>query len=356
MNVLIITTDFNYSSGVTRHVLNLLIDLSENANCKLFFMCNGGDAFKQLNNINLADTFKFKYKHGVSKFIYFIPNLIYLFKLVKKHKIDIIHTHHRYPELLASFIKNQKIKKITTLHSKVRKWKYISLKSDVLIAVSQSIKNHVIEYYATDADKVIVMYNYVNIHRNNHSSDLSLSDSFTVDSKEYSTILFVGRVSYVKGVDILIKAANELKKYRKIKLLLVGQVDKDFKSELLNIDAASVMVIPPTTNIMNFYTLADVIVLPSREDPFPYVMLEAGTSEKPFIGSAVDGIAEFIDDGENGILFASEDYKNLEQKIELVLNNKTLAHQLSIRLNEKVNNECRKDLYLEKLIQIYERD
>ena len=61
-----------------------------------------------------------------------------------------------------------------------------------------------------------------------------------------------------------------------------------------------VIYLPPLENIKQLYSISDVVILPSKKDSFPYVMLEAGINKKSFIGGNTGGIAEFIEDGVNG--------------------------------------------------------
>ena len=76
------------------------------------------------------------------------------------------------------------------------------------------------------------------------------------------------------------------------------------------------------SEIFNYYQLIDVFVLPSRVDPFPLVMLEAGLMKKPFIGSKVDGIAELIENETDGLLFESGNSDDLVSKILKIYNDK----------------------------------
>ena len=112
-------------------------------------------------------------------------------------------------------------------------------------------------------------------------------------------------------------------------------------------------IIPPAENIFKYYRISDLIVLPSRIDPFPMVMLEAGLSNKPFIGSKVDGIAEFIEDGKNGLLIKPENVDELVDAILKILKDKDFATYIENNLNKKVLDECQLNQILPKLERIY---
>jgi glycosyltransferase involved in cell wall biosynthesis len=108
-------------------------------------------------------------------------------------------------------------------------------------------------------------------------------------------------------------------------------------------------IIEPVRNVFDYYNIADVIVLPSRVDPFPYVMLESGLMSKPFIGSNVDGLSELIKHGDNGLLFEKENARELLACIQMILGNQTLAEQISHNLHDEVI----KNYSVEKVIPEY---
>ena len=82
----------------------------------------------------------------------------------------------------------------------------------------------------------------------------------------------------------------------------------------------------------------DVVVLPSRIDPFPYTMLEAANYMVPFIGSNVDGISEYIENGNTGILFENENFNELADKIILLTSNVSLRKKLVFNNKYKLSN------------------
>ena len=104
---------------------------------------------------------------------------------------------------------------------------------------------------------------------------------------------------------------------------------------------------------MDFYQVSDIVVLPSRIDPFPYVMLETGAMKKPFIGGNPGGIAEFIEDGVNGILIEPGDSNQLADKIIFLINNPAQSELLANALYKKVKQECECVQYFKRLHNIY---
>ena len=221
INILHISPDFNYSCGVSKYIYSLLKDYGQNKSYKLFFITNGGDALDKLDNINLKPTF-INFSKGFRNILYLYPNLIALRKFCLENKIDIIHTHHRYPEYLAYLIsKKTNIKTVTTVHSLVKGKKRLSFKADKIIAVSNSVKSLLNGYYNVADTKITMLHNYLEpIEINGKGPGLNIRAELGIPDNG-NIILFIGRLTKLKGVDLLIRAFKILReKNRHVKNFL----------------------------------------------------------------------------------------------------------------------------------------
>ena len=354
-NILYISPDFNYSCGVSKHVYSLLKGLQGDQSYKLFFITNGGDALDKLDSINIkAEILNFS--KGLKNIFNIYSNIKALKEFCHENKIDVIHTHHRYPEFLANLIsKAAEIKTITTVHSLVKGKNKLSFKSDRVIAVSNSVKDLLKNNYNVPDEKITMLYNFVDFFDSNKQFlDPKIRTKLGIPEGN-SIILFLGRVTKIKGVDLLIEAFKILKqKGKKISLLIIGQVyDNSLKNLLKNLPEG-IQFLDVVKEPYPYYAIADLLVLPSRIDPFPYVMLEAGLMHKPFIGARTGGIAEFIGDGENGILFNPGNSIELSGKIEYLLDNPQSAKAFAENLYEKVKRQMSCKEYITQLTLIYD--
>ncbi len=355
IKILHISPDFNYSCGVSKHVYIILKNLSVNSEYKLFFITNKGDSLERLDNFKGVDISLINFEKDHKNIFRMFNDLLKLNSFCKKNKIDIIHTHHRYPEFLAFLVsKLTNIKTITTVHSFVKGLKWISFRSHKIIAVSKAVNEYLnINYPHTKANSA-TLYNCV------EEKYFMSDDSYHVEKKKSfgyelddRILLFAGRINKIKGVDVLINSFKKVPKKLNIKLLLVGSIVDNSLKKLLTSQSPDIRHIESQSDIRTFYQIADVVVLPSREDPFPYVMLEAGAMCKPFIGSKVGGIAEFIDDNINGFLFESENIDELISKITYVFSNADVSKVASKNLFNKVNEISNCNIYCEKLNKFY---
>jgi len=354
-NLLHISPDFNYSCGVSKHVLELLKHFDSRKEYDVYFITNGGDALSKLDKHRIEYTL-FRFSNAWRNIFYLVFNYSRLKSFCIENKIDIIHTHHRYPELLSILVaKRLNIKTITTVNSLVKGYKNLSFKSDRIIAVSNAVKKSIIKNFPIQIDRIELLYSCVAPgDRPDAERVKKLREKLNIKKTEY-VMLFLGRLNKIKGIDFLIRAFRKIKPiYPNVKLILVGGIlDNTYKQMNVKSDE-DILHLTARTDINLFFELCDIVLLPSREDPFPYVMLEAGIANKPFIGSRTGGIAEFIDDKVNGFLFEPGNAADLVSKIKYVINNPEKAKSCAEELNKKVKKYCNCEKYFAKITSIYE--
>ena len=71
------------------------------------------------------------------------------------------------------------------------------------------------------------------------------------------------------------------------------------------------------SNAEALFNIADFMVLSSRREGLPYVLLEAASIGKPHIATDVGGVAEFITDGESGVIVPPGDPEKLADAIRI---------------------------------------
>ena len=152
-----------------------------------------------------------------------------------------------------------------------------------------------------------------------------------------SDLLFVGEMRHLKGVDVLLRAIALLKTKQTVTATLVGdgpdiQSFKTLAAELGLSDQvhfAGLMRMPEAIN------LGKIFVLPSRNESFPYVMLEAIAAYKPIIGSNVGGIGEVVPKSQ---LCTPDNPTELAKLIETALNQPILAENNARLLASSLKN------------------
>jgi glycosyltransferase involved in cell wall biosynthesis len=97
--------------------------------------------------------------------------------------------------------------------------------------------------------------------------------------------------------------------------------------------------------------LGRVFVLPSRNESFPYVMLEAIAAHKPIIGSDVGGISEVVPKEQ---LCASDEPDKLAELIYNTLNANDISAKNAKSLADRIQSEFGAQLMAEKITAFYD--
>jgi glycosyltransferase involved in cell wall biosynthesis len=150
-------------------------------------------------------------------------------------------------------------------------------------------------------------------------------------------LLFVGRISYLKGLDELLHAAKILKGNNiNFTLKIIADVNiKIFKSFedraiKLNIDENIEWVgfIPHGNELFKYYEDADIFVLPSYTEGFPRVYWEAAIFSTPVIVTEVGGIPDLITHKKHAMLIPKKDSNAIAKAVTDLISNNHLRYNL----------------------------
>jgi len=350
IKILHLYPEINITCGISKSIYSIVNNTNDTYENYVF--CLGGDGIDKYKKAKINTLVYPVNKRSLFKSLKLFFKLFYF---VRKKNIDIIHSHHRYFDLIAFIISILiSIRTITSVRSKVHNKIHFSYKAQILIACSNAIKKHLIEYFKIDQKKIKVIYNFIDprgvsvtIQKSDLKKELGIDDMSTI-------IGFVGRFSIrEKGVDNLLESFKKLNISNSANtvLLLIGDgEDKKYINDFINTKNRNVLVLPPKENIFDYYNIIDIVVLPSRVEPFGNVTIEAGLMKKAFIGSNVDGIAEVIENNVNGLLVEAGKPDELAKAIEYLLDNESVAKELGENLYKKVISEFN----AEKIIPQYE--
>ena len=156
----------------------------------------------------------------------------------------------------------------------------------------------------------------------NYGVDTSRFRFIPPERKERASILYVGRLSTEKSLDLLLKACYALRqKGTRFKLLLVGdgplreQISETI-SRLKLAEFVQVDGFVPHHRIGEYFEKSAVFVLPSVREGLSSALLEAMSSGCICLVSDIPDNTEIIRDGYNGLIFHSKDERDLTKQLQ----------------------------------------
>ncbi|GAB6137372.1 glycosyltransferase family 4 protein [Halanaerobaculum tunisiense] len=262
-------------------------------------------------------------------------------KIVKEEDIDVVHANSIRSSIYASFAcENKEVPTIS--HIRVtdfgtnRIFKTIAIKllnmNDKIIVVSETVKKNLINFDSKLKDKIVKVYNGI---------ELELFDLMGYSKslrKEYDipeeTILIgmVGRIAPWKGHKYFIEAASIIKNEKlnkEIKFVIVGDIlfDKNqvYKEKLKQLVSSlnlsnDIIFAGFRNNIPDIMSELDIFVLPSDEEPFGRVLIEAMAAKTPVIATRAGGPIEIIDDKSGRLIPPKSSLKLSKEMIDLIIN------------------------------------
>lgn len=177
--------------------------------------------------------------------------------------------------------------------------------------------------------------------------------SGTEENKRGQTVVCVSRLTYEKGIDVLLQAWHLVHKQMPLaRLILVG--DGSLRSQLacmaweLDI-AGSVEFAGEQSDIPAQLHRGSIGVLPSRHEGMPNALLEAMACGLPCVATRVSGSEDIIQHGTNGLLVELEDYQAMAQALLILLRNPVLVEQYG----QAARSTIEKNYSLERITDIY---
>lgn len=283
---------------------------------------------------------------------------------LNKFKPDIIHSQHIW--IISGLLKDYKVPYIITSHGA----EFITYnKTDIfdkygisavehaskIITISNDNTTDIINKFPNSKDKITFIknsYNSKNFFIENLDKK-NILKNFGINENFDKIILFVGRVSKMKGLDTLIKAAK-IYESEKTLTLIVG--DGSYKDELINLisdlNLQNIVFLGSKSHedLRLLYNIADVLVLPSRKEALPLVAIEALACGTPAIVTNQSGMDAIITK-DVGLVFDMDNEKMLAEKINSILSKEIIFDKFKLSNYAKANYS--QEIFMDKLLKLY---
>ena len=175
--------------------------------------------------------------------------------------------------------------------------------------------------------------------------------------KDDFVMLFMGRVTRDKGVYELLEAFRVLvDRYNNIVLLVVGPLESDACSLITEIGHQSlkkVVFCGYTDTPEFFFSVADLLVLPSYREGFGSVVIQAAAMQVPAVGSDIPGLKDAIVDNKTGLLVPPRNTIALRNALEEMYINSDLRNEFAINAYNRAVGQFSDSRINELLVSVY---
>jgi glycosyltransferase involved in cell wall biosynthesis len=298
-------------------------------------------SFELIEGIEVYHTKYIALPNGVLKDYWAYVLFTKVMKLINStnelQNFDLIHAHGAIPIDYSAYLMSHKLKLpyIVTVHGetvnqiihssrKFRKSKKALLNAAAVIGVSSKVVNQIQEYTGRKRKVFKVFNGYKKVEIIERSPI----------THENLIILFAGNLVKSKGCDYLLRAFSELvKKYSQIHLVIAGggELLNEMKSLVYELRIQNRVTFTgalPHTELLSHMSQCDIFILPSVDEGFGVVYLEAMSFKKPVIGTEGEGICDILKDNFNGLLVKPRNVESIKSKLELLINSEDLRNKL----------------------------
>ncbi|HEX7807690.1 MAG TPA: glycosyltransferase family 4 protein [Thermoanaerobaculia bacterium] len=274
-----------------------------------------------------------------------------LLALARERKFDLIHAHLTYASIWGALLSRfTRIPCVATLHVAPPAQGSDRIKDRLMrfalnrwaartIAVSGALREKYLAAGGIDPAKLIVAHNGISIERFKRSTNTS------------RTLITVSVLRPGKGIEVLLEAMRRVKDAT---LIIAGdgpmrQAWTDLAQRLGIADRLRWMGY--RNDVETLLPEASVFVLPSLDDAFPTVLLEAMAAGLPVVATRVGGIPEIVDDGITGRLVPPNDPAALANAIESLLDSDNVA--MRDTAHKRAEQQFSTEAWIRRLETIY---
>ncbi len=359
--------------GAQRYVYDLAINISKK-DYEVVVLCGEGETLpKKLDEAHVRVIRLKSMQRDISVFKE-LKSFVELYKIFKREKPDVIHLNSSKMGGSGAFIgRLTGVKNIIfTAHgfafnenrSFMSKkillafhWLTILLTHKTIIVSDKTMKD--IDYLPFMKNKLVKIYNGIDIGLDFY--DKEEASQFLLKDKNISTVgktmlLSIGELHKNKGYDLFIPALKKVEKDFIYLIIGEGEERNNIAHLIRDNDLRDkVFLLGRIENAYKYIKAADVFVLPSRTEAFPYVLLESGLAGACILASNVGGIGEVIKDDYNGVLFDVNDEKDIVNKVNMLLAQREMRERFGKLVQEKVVKNFSLDRMMEMTRDVYRK-
>jgi N-acetyl-alpha-D-glucosaminyl L-malate synthase BshA len=291
-------------------------------------------------------------------------------EVMSRYNLDILHVHYAIPHSISAYLAKmmlpgKKVPFVTTLHgtditlvgndrSYLPITRFGIEQSDAVTAVSDYLMRRTIDEFQISRPIAIVP-NFVNCDVYGRSTDAALRRRYAADDQ--TIFIHISNFRPVKRVEDVVSVFARVRQACPARLLMVGDGPERPKAEWVAGTqgvSGDVLFLGKQSDMAPLLSIADVLLLPSENESFGLVALEAMACEVPVIATRIGGLPEVVTDGSDGFLYGLGDVSAMAEAGIRLSRDKELRNMVGRTAREHAVREFSAPKIVERYERLYE--
>ena len=214
--------------------------------------------------------------------------------------------------------------------------KWTNRLSTHICAVSASIVDFLVKHERVPPEKISLVHNAIDLRRFTPAPErrAALRSEMQLPA-DAPVVAGIGRLNYQKNFALFLDVAAEVRRTHPRAIFVIAGTGPEERA-LRESAGENVRFLGFVADTARLYDAVDFLLMPSRFEGLPMALLEAMAMRVPVIASRLDGIAEVIDDGVDGLLAEPGARDEFAAHLRTLLDDPARAAQLAERAAQKV--------------------
>jgi N-acetyl-alpha-D-glucosaminyl L-malate synthase BshA len=304
-----------------------------------------------------------------------------LFEVATTEQLDLLHVHYAIPHSVSAYLAREMLKPtsylpvVTTLHGTDitlvgRDPSFLPItrfgieQSDAVTAISNYLRDATHETFCTGCE-IQVIYNFIDSEYYRREPSEFVRKTLAPNGEKI--VLHVSTFRPIKRITDCIEVLARLKSPQMgsgsqfgVRLVMCGdgpeRADAEALASRLGVaDSVEFVGKQPQSQVREYLSAADLLLLPSQSESFGLTALEAMACEVPVIATRVGGVPEVVEDGGCGYLFEIGDVDGMSQAARRIIRDDSERERLGRRGREIAVSRFATERIIPQYEQLYER-
>lgn len=350
--------------GLELYVLKSVKELKKTTNIIKIIVCKNTFLDEKLKEVDISRDYLYTLNSNFP-----LLSAWRLAQYLRLNCIDIIHVHWGHDLFLATMAKvlsRRKVKLVYTRQMALTRYKhdiyhrFLYKNVDAYVVITKALYKEAKKFLPLNNERLHLLYYGVPESESDKIDCESYLNNNKIEPTAFKFAIF-GRIEYGKGQHLVVDAVQNLvHEEKKVQAVIIGHVmDKEYFERLQNmIDSNNlnhaVHYLGFHNNPVSIMSCFDAVVLASKCETFGLVLPEAMRAGVTVVGSNCGGVPEIIKHGVTGLLFESENIKDLTNQLRTLIDDKEFCQQLAKAGKAEADERFSEEKHFEKLLEIFQ--